>query len=222
MYALSASLACGPSIEEGDGGMDGTMGDGSVSDSSIDDSGGDDDAGMGSLGNGHGVVLLEIRRDDGEASDPTVDTARVEITLHYLECLIDFYEASPDWQQAGVDGSVVFDAALTTGLCDAADPSLAPCTVADITQVMAPTAMLTIGYAVTGSVEDHELRFGPLPSEDLAACAEGGLPIVRMPASGGVRGLDASGAVIWQTKTFNPAEAATDQGAPLSVTVGRD
>jgi len=223
--SLAVALACGPSIEEGDGGLDGTGGDPTVGSASMSGASVDDTAGggrMGSLGNGHGIAPLKILRGENETSDPTVGTARVEITLLYLECLVDFYESSPDWQQAGSEGAMVFDAALTTGLCDAADPELAPCTVADITQVMAPTATLTVGYTVTGSVENLELHFGPLPSTELSACADGGLPTVRMLSADSVRGLDASGTVLWTTEAFSPAETMTDQGLPLLVKVTRN
>jgi uridine phosphorylase len=65
------------------------------------------------------------------------------------------------------------------------------------------------------------LRFGPLPSSELAACADGELPIVRVGSTGAIRGLDAAGTVIWTTEAFSPAVATTDQDDPIAIRVAR-
>ena len=171
----------------------------------------------GSLGNGHGVVLVELLRAPDADEDPFVDTARVEVSLLYLGCLIDFYEAEPAWRRDGADGSAVFDSALAEGLCDPASAELVECTVADIVQELEVTSALTVTYEVTGPLEGRRLRFGPLPTLELAACADGGQPIVRVGSNGSVRGVDASGTTVWVTQSFFPAEAATDVGAPISI-----
>jgi hypothetical protein len=220
------SLACGPSLGGGDGGMEGTEGEssmGSVSVSSAASSADDTGAGgtIGSLGNGHGVVELRLLRGASEADDPFVGTARVEVTLLYLDCLADFYAANPSWRMEGADGSAVFDTALGTGLCDPSAPELVDCTVAGFVQLLDEPESLTVSYDVTRSLEGFRLRFGPVPSAQLAACADGGLPIVRLGATESVRGFDAAGTVIWRTEAFSPDESATDQGSPLEILVSR-
>lgn len=221
---LALLPGCGPSVGDTDGGASAGSGTGSDTASTSDAPPTADSTGGGieggSLGMDHGVVTLELGRDTQEVDDPFVGTARVEVTLLYLECLIDFYDANPSWQQDGVDGSVVFDAALATGLCDPADPTLIECSVAGFTQELDTGKMLTVRYDVTGPLEDRQLRFGPLPTQELAACPAGGLPIVRI-SSGAVRGFDAAGAMLWALESFQPPEGATDQGAVLRIRVAR-
>ena len=174
------------------------------------------------LGAGHGVVVLELRRGDSQVDDPFVGTTRVEVTLLYRDCLIGFYEANPDWRQVGVEGSAVFEAVvLENTLCEAMDPLLADCTVTQITQELDVTKALTVAYDVTGALENRELHFGPLPDAALAACPDGGLPIVRVGSVAAVRGFDVNGTGIWATESFSPAEAATDQGGAISIRAAR-
>jgi len=174
------------------------------------------------LGMNHGVVKLELRRGESETDDPFVGTTQVEVTLLYRECLIEFYEVNPDWQQVGVEGSTVFQTVvLENALCTAMNPVLADCTVAMITQELAVTKAMTVTYDITGPLENRELYFGPLPTAQLAACQDGSFPIVRVGNNGSVRGFDASGTQIWTTEAFNPAEATTDQGLAITIQATR-
>jgi hypothetical protein len=206
--ALAVALAgCGDDGTAADGGDSGA------------DGGSADDGGDGSLGSGHGVVTIEFRRSENEATNPYAGTARVSITLAYLECLADFYAANPGWRQDGGDGAGVFMAAASDGLC-AADPEHAECTVAQITQNVDVANALVVDYAITGELEDRRLRFGPLPTEMLAACPDATSPTVRIGSNGAIRGTDATGAVFWETKSFSPDTVKTDQGQPLTIRAG--
>lgn len=180
--------------------------------SSGEPTGGPDD---GSLGMGHGTVRLVFERAQSETEDPFVDTAQIEITLLYLECLVGFYQDNPDWSQLGPQGAVVFDAALGSGVCDP-DNGFIDCTVAGIDQELDMASQLTVRYDVSQPIEDQSLRFGPLPVQELADCQ----PVVRVP-NGGIVGRNAMGDVIWQMESFNPQEAATDQQAPITIRAAR-
>ncbi|MCA9711931.1 MAG: hypothetical protein KDK70_39205 [Myxococcales bacterium] len=170
----------------------------------------------GSLGMGHGVVHLELRRGLSQAEDPFVGTARIEVTLLHLECLRDFYDANPDWTSSGPLGGPVFDAAASMGLCEPEAGGIA-CTVDDITQTVGAAAGLTVVYDVQPPIEDGTLRFGPLPTDELAGC----VPVVRVTSGAAVQGLDAMGNTIWGVESFMPPEAATDQQAPIVIRAAR-
>lgn len=217
---LVLTIACGPSIEATDGGADGSATASSVSadDASLTaDSTDGGDGLLGSLGTGHGVVKIRLQRSPDADGDPFVGTSSVEITLLYIGCLVDFYEANPSWRQVGPDGSAVFQAALGTGLCDSMDPEQIACTVTEIQQVLDATKSLTVRYDVTGLLEGGELHVGPIPSQELASCADGELPIMRIGSTSVVRGLDAAGNTTWTTEAFSPPEAAVDQDEPLYI-----
>ncbi len=147
--------------------------------------------------------------------DPFVGTTQVSVTLLYLQCLRDFYDAHPQWSQDGPDGAVAFEAAMTELCVPEADGI--ECSVAEIRQELDVVRQLTVVYDVQPPIEGGTLRFGPLPTAGLAGCADGGLPIVRVGSNGAVRGLDGAGDVVWNMESFNPAEAATDQGAPITI-----
>lgn len=83
------------------------------------------------------------------------------------------------------------------------------------------TKQLTVTYSISGDAEDHELPFGPLPKAELAACEAGGKPIVRVGSNGAVRGIDGNGNTLWNTESFSPSEAATDQGAEIGISAAR-
>jgi hypothetical protein len=165
---------------------------------------------------GHGTVHLRLERSPAETEDPFVDTAQIEVTLLYLECLIDFYQDNPDWTQLGPQGAVVFDAALGSGVCDP-ENGFVDCTVAELQQQLEVSKQLTVTYDVTQPIEDQLLRFGPLPVQGLAGC----VPIVRVSSNGSIIGRDAVGDVIWAVESFFPQEAATDQQAPITVSIAR-
>lgn len=170
----------------------------------------------------HGSVKLEFRRSENQASDPTVGTASVSITMTYRACLGDFYDANPSLRQTGPDGELIFGTLELGGegwsdrLCDAAEtPGLASCDVESIEQRLDPVKQLTVRYAIDGSLENRLLRFGPLPTKETAGCLD---PIVRA-AVGGVKGYDTSGAVIWEVTSIEPLDAVTDQGGEIVVRI---
>lgn len=175
----------------------------------------------GSLGMGYGVILLELHPGQSETEDPFIGTSSIQVTLIYLECITVFYNTEMQWQQDGMEGPEVFEAARSMGLCDPGDSTLVECEVAEIRQELDTATQLSVFYDVSGPLEGKRLRFGPLPTAGLAACEAGSLPIVRVGNSAAIRGLDATGEPLWVTESFDPAEAATDQGAPITIRVTR-
>jgi len=176
----------------------------------------------------HGVVWLELRRGDSQPDNPYVGTAKIVVTLLYRECLIDFYDANPDYQQTGIEGALVFGKKTDGGegwqdrLCQLSNSNRVDCTVDEFRQELSGmTKQLTINYSISGNPEDHELPFGPIPEAELAACEAGGQPIVRVGSNGAVRGLDGGGNQLWSTESFSPSEAATGQGAGIGIKAAR-
>ncbi|MCA9653186.1 MAG: hypothetical protein H6712_34030 [Myxococcales bacterium] len=175
----------------------------------------------------HGIINIEFKRGQSETSSPYDGTSRVEVTLLYLECLIDFYDANPDYQQYGPEGALVFGTREDGGegwldrLCDTERAGQVDCQVESFRQELDAAKQLTIHYTVSGEIEDRLLPFGPLPEPDLAMCEAGGQPIVRVGSMGAVRGLDGNGDTVWNTEAFSPSEAATGQGAPITIRAAR-
>lgn len=175
----------------------------------------------------HGVVWLELRRGESQPDNPYLGTAKIQVTLLYRECLIDFYEANPDYQQYGTEGALIFGKRADGGegwqdrLCESPSSSRVSCTVDEFRQELASAKQLTITYSIEGDVEDRELPFGPVPTAELAACEAGGQPVVRVGSNGAVRGIDGSGNTLWNTESFSPAEAATGQGAAIGIKAAR-
>ncbi len=176
----------------------------------------------------HGVVWLQMLRGESESDSPYFGTVTVEITLLYLECLIDFYEMNPDYQQGGPEGALVFGTREDGGegwldrLCEQSNPNAADCTVQSFRQEFDTTRQLTVNYSVNGDIENREIPFGPLPIASLAACEAGSSPTVRVGSNGAVRGIDGEGNTIWNTESFNPPEAATGQGASIRIRAARN
>jgi hypothetical protein len=174
----------------------------------------------------HGTVRLEFKRAENQASNPYDATVNVEITLNYLECLVDFYDANPDYTQAGTIGLPAFGTSDQGGegwsdrLCDDDSSEAAPCNVVEIVQELDQSKHLKVLYEITGPLEDHYLRFGPLPLESTASC-EGGLsPTVRVASNGAIRGLNGDGTLRWETKSFTPDTVKTNQGQAITVRGG--
>lgn len=169
----------------------------------------------------HGVVMIELRRSQSQATNPSVPTARIRVTVEYRECLSSFYEANPSWRQTGTDGELVFGRAAQGGegwidrLCaPGATDSAVSCEVESIAQTLDPIPQLTVTYAVTGEVENRGLLVGPLPTIETAGCPD---PIVRLAANAGVFGEDAEGNEVWTAQSVSPTEAITDQDGAIVV-----
>ncbi len=175
----------------------------------------------------HGVVWLQLLRGASQADNPYVGTAKIEITLLYRECLIDFYNANPDYQQTGAEGALVFGTREDGGegwldrLCESPNPNRVSCSVESFRQELSTARQLTVTYVIEGDPENREVPFGPVPKAELAACEAGGQPVVRVGSNGAVRGLDGAGNTLWNTESFTPNEAATDQGAAIKIKAAR-
>lgn len=173
----------------------------------------------------HGAVTLRFVRSEMQASDPFVATTRVIATLTYRDCLAGFYAAHPELAQGGEEGATIFGNSLFGGeawmdrLCDGSDAAQVPCTVESILQELGTTPpQLTVTYAVTGDLEEHTLRFGPLPTTTTAGCPDA---IVHVAAKSAVAGEDADGRTIWASDNLSDIDAITNQAAPVLIRTAR-
>lgn len=175
----------------------------------------------------HGVVWIKLQRGTSQSDNPYVGTSKIHVTLLYLECLIDFYNANPDYQQLGVEGAPVFGSSEDGGegwldrLCDLDNPNKVDCTVDGFDQELDAAKQLSVVYSIEGDPEDRELPFGPIPTAELAACEAGQQPIVRVGSNGAVRGVDGNGDTLWNTEAFGPSEATTGQGRTIDIRAAR-
>jgi hypothetical protein len=177
----------------------------------------------------HGSVKIEFRRAANETTNPYAGATHVLITLDYLDCLIDFYDRETTWRQEGPDGFPVFGTAEDGGegwkdrLCDGSLPTggaAVDCSVVSIEQELDVSKHLSVLYEVSGDIENRTIHFGPLPTAELAQCEGGGAPIVRVGSNGAVRGQTSSGDLVWETKSFDPDKAGTDQGLAIAIRAG--
>lgn len=173
----------------------------------------------------HGTVTLELVRGETQASDPFAGTTRVVATLTYRDCLTAFYAAHPELAQGGDEGQTIFGSSLFGGeawtdrLCNGGEATQASCTVESILQELGTTPpQLTVTYAITGDLEDHTLRFGPLPTTTTAGCPDA---IVHVAAMSAVAGEDADGRTIWATDNLSDIDAITNQAAPVVIRTAR-
>lgn len=177
----------------------------------------------------HGTVKLEFLRAENEETSPYTGATQVLITLDYLDCLISFYDRETTWRQEGPDGFPVFGTKEDGGegwadrLCDGSLPDEGrgvDCSVVSITQELDVSKHLSVLYEVSGDIENRIIHFGPLPTAELAMCDGGGTPIVRVGSNGAIRGQTAAGDRIWETKSFSPDKAGTNQGQAIKVRAG--
>jgi hypothetical protein len=172
----------------------------------------------------HGVVKLEFAVSAGDA--PWAGTARIEITLDYLEDLVDFYASNPNWSQDGADGGPVFGTKDEGGegwadrLCGDYDGAGdIPCTIAKIDQELdIGNPHLTVHYDILDAdkIGGRVLHFGPIPNQELL----GSSPRIRVGSNGAVRGVNGTGNLVWETKSFNPSTAVTGQGQAITIKAG--
>lgn len=175
----------------------------------------------------HGFVKLELRRSDAEESDPYVGTARIVASLEYGTCLTNFYQREVDWHADGTLGEEVFGAGDGSGenwkdlLCAEGAPYV-ECEILELDQQLdAMPPRLTVAYDVAGAdIEGRLLKFGPLPTPELAACEAGLLPSVNIGPSS-LQGFDGSGNLLWEISSFNPSAAATNDGGAIRISASR-
>ncbi len=168
-----------------------------------------------------GVVKLLFQRAENQGGSPYPGTQRVIATLSYQPCLIDYYERNPSQKADGRDGEAVFGSAELGGegwtdrLCDTDVPGGVDCEVESIEQQInvATNNQLTVTYTLTEDLEYGVLPFGPLPTEETAACPDD-LPYARVKA---VDGYNGAGGRLWRTQNFNPDRAYTNQGEEISI-----
>lgn len=177
----------------------------------------------------HGLIFLKLSRGESQGSeDPYIGTVSIQVTLLYLECIVSFYNQNPDYDQYGPKGAPVFGTLEDGGegwkdrLCDTDEPGAVDCTVQSFRQELDMTNQLTVVYDVeSDDIEERVLPFGPLPTASLAQCEGGGEPTVRVKNGTAVRGLDGNGDALWNTESFNPPQAATNQGGKIKISAAR-
>ena len=165
----------------------------------------------------HGTVFIELAALGGESSVFT-GTASVELTLHYLECLEDFYRTTGlDWRQEGEQGAPVFEAypELLCGVLGA--PA---CAVESITSTIDNAESeytLAVRYAIddAATLEGSQMLVGPVPLAGLTGCT----PSLQL-RSMGAAGFDAGGEQIWRIGTISGTnEAVAGELAPIRVEI---
>ena len=161
----------------------------------------------------HGTVELQVALAASAPTDLLGDTARVEASLEYGECLTGFYEKRPDLTIAGVEGERVF-ADWEQRLCGE-DPGAAPCEVLGFDQNL-DHAFLEVDYEVERVVENHWFAYGPVPLEDLAGC----VTTMRVTDDLSLAGYSIDDTLLWETRSFEPAEAASGDGQAIRFSVG--
>ena len=173
----------------------------------------------------HGTIALEFHRGESQPASPFPGTVKVIATMEYLECLTAFYDANPGLRQEGPDGAEVFGKkdlggeGWTDRLCDSKRTAMqAKCEILEIRQQLDVVKQLTITYQIQqDNLEGLRLLFGPIPTTETAEC-DGGLDSrMRVGSNGAIKGQDSSGNTVWETEAFSPAEALTDQGAPIRI-----
>lgn len=208
---LPLLFACGSSADSNGGSSESSTG--AVAESGDESSTGED------IELTHGSITLELVRSEGAADNPYTGTTRVVATLAYQACLSEFYAAHPELAQGGEEGATIFGSGLFGGeawmdrLCKGGGDTQAECTVQEIAQDLGAKT-LRVTYAITGELEDHTLRFGPLPTTTTAGCPD---PIVRVPAMSALSGEDADGRAIWATNNLSDIDAITNQPAAVVI-----
>jgi len=167
----------------------------------------------GDVGDGddHGFVKVRLFA----LSDPrTFDgTVRVDVSLEYGQCLSDFYAGSGvALQQSGLEGEPIF-ARWQSELCAVDLDAPAECEAIAIAQDLEPgPGTLRLEYEVTDLGDTQQLAVGPIPRQSLTGC-----PPVMELAPALVSGFGATGEKLWETLTFEPAEAEVDQGESIQI-----
>lgn len=177
----------------------------------------------------HGVVKLQLLPSASEGdNDPFVGTIQVEITMSYLDCLLNFYTANPDYRKDGLMDAEIFGTLEDGGegwkdrLCDDGGQGQVDCTVDSFAQEFGDRSNhLRVTYSVNGDIFFREIPFGPLPTASLANCEAGSEPEVRVANNGAVRGLDGAGTTLWVTDSFDPPSAVTGQGGQIEIKASR-
>jgi hypothetical protein len=174
----------------------------------------------------HGIVKLQFERGENIDANPFIGTARIEATMEYGECLVEYYSNHSNERQDGVDGEVVFGPrdlggeGWTDRLCEDLVDSPIDCTIVSIEQRLDPPAapQLTVVYDVAGApdIEGRQLAIGPFPDREHAECMSGEVPEVRV-GTARVSGDNSEGASVWNTETTNPNDAVVDQGKAITI-----
>lgn len=171
----------------------------------------------------HGFVKILFGRSDSEAESPYTGTSQVTIQMAYEGCYQNFYALNPGFRTDGVEGGPIFGSLEEGGegwrdrLCEEDVGGRADCEVTDIQQLLDQASRLTVRYNVTGTLENRQLLFGPLPLEELADCDAGLTNTVRLEL-GGTLGLDAADAQVWSISSVDGSGVAVPgDGSSLRV-----
>lgn len=158
-----------------------------------------------------GFTCIELQKGQGVSGDPFAGTAKIEATLSYEPCLIDYYlNKHPEMREDGPDdaGGAVF-AEWKERLCNDPIDRRIDCEIESFEQTINSGGVnklynMRIVYNIPKPDElvGRRLLWGPAPLEAYAECDAGDRPFVRMTTRGDIIGINGSGTPIWSLQAF--------------------
>jgi hypothetical protein len=158
-----------------------------------------------------GFVCIELEVGESVAGDPFLGTAKIQATMFYEPCLIDYYvDKHPEMRADGPadQGGAVF-AAWKDRLCSEPVADRIDCAVESFEQTLniggvTPLYNLTVTYTdlQPDQLNGRRLLWGPGPLPAFAECDDGQQPFVKLTALPDLVGLDEQGDVLWALQSF--------------------
>jgi hypothetical protein len=172
-----------------------------------------------------GFVMIQFLRAAGQDGSPFVGTVRIRAAVSYDDCLAEFYQASPDWREDGLEGSAMFEEASDKACQAQCGYEPIPCDHVNIWQSGIDEESLNLEYHVTvgkdDEIENRVLNVGPIPTAERADCDDGALPTVSLSAVD-ITGQGSEGGTIWLvTSALGGDKATVSQCEPMKVRVAR-
>lgn len=160
-----------------------------------------------------GFACIELLKGESVDGDPFAGTAKIQVTMSYEPCLIDYYEEKhPENRADGPadKGGAVFEE-WKERLCDGSQDRTVACEVESFEQTLnsggvSPIYNMRITYNILDStaIVGRRLLWGPAPLEAYAECADGNRPFVRFTTLSDVLGVKGDGTPIWNLQSYGP------------------
>jgi len=158
-----------------------------------------------------GFTCIELLKGEGLDADPFAGTAKIQVTMSYEPCLIDYYENKhPENRADGPadKGGAIFEE-WKERLCTESTDRTVPCEVESFKQTLnsggvVPLYNMAITYTIPKSDEiaGRRLLWGPAPLEAYAECEPGDRPFVRFTGLSDIIGIRGDGTPIWNLQSY--------------------